>query len=581
MALYMHSQNEDNWASLTEAGFGFRHRRGYRNKVFKPGKHFIVADLERIIDDLSAEERAVCDVVSEILADQGREIAPLFLEVNGYEFPQIEAYYHKDTMPIGRGSAAEEESMKQLARHQVLRPGVPKGFLKERMGVTLPLYLNSIAYDLYQSVTRTSAYLGFEKPLRNASRLLNNRDFKTAMIERYGERVWQEVRKGLSDVASEQYSMDDFDKGIMRLRRNLMMAYLGFNPFTPLKQPLQLANAAVYVKPDYLWRGVVTASLHPKAIKDLHKMYSPEFRERLEMGFTRDIAEFNRIKASRAFVRARQTWKQLSLWGIRFLDAQVVSSVMKGAVDQVLDELEVGQVSDKVAEVLDLKGKDLSKFSADDRVKLAYQYADYAVERTQDIALPEHRSPLSRGGPIARLFTMFGSSTNANWNLLKRMVYEARQKKSGAAYGRLALALLSVLAIQPVFEAGIDTFRDLVRRRERKKKDFLWKVILSISGMWYFIRDVAGGVQNMVQRGWGGEIDLAPTRILNLVAQTIANGVKLISEESSTKRRKAARDFVDDSIDLLMILSETPLYTTKRTIQDLMKEARVWPYRRK
>jgi hypothetical protein len=484
-------------------------------------------------------------------------------------------------MPIGRGSAAEEESMKQLARHQVLRPGVPKGFLKERMGVTLPLYLNSIAYDLYQSVTRTSAYLGFEKPLRNASRLLNNRDFKTAMIERYGERVWQEVRKGLSDVASEQYSMDDFDKGIMRLRRNLMMAYLGFNPFTPLKQPLQLANAAVYVKPDYLWRGVVTASLHPKAIKDLHKMYSPEFRERLEMGFTRDIAEFNRIKASRAFVRARQTWKQLSLWGIRFLDAQVVSSVMKGAVDQVLDELEVGQVSDKVAEVLDLKGKDLSKFSADDRVKLAYQYADYAVERTQDIALPEHRSPLSRGGPIARLFTMFGSSTNANWNLLKRMVYEARQKKSGAAYGRLALALLSVLAIQPVFEAGIDTFRDLVRRRERKKKDFLWKVILSISGMWYFIRDVAGGVQNMVQRGWGGEIDLAPTRILNLVAQTIANGVKLISEESSTKRRKAARDFVDDSIDLLMILSETPLYTTKRTIQDLMKEARVWPYRRK
>jgi hypothetical protein len=85
----------------------------------------------------------------------------------------------------------------------------------------------------------------------------------------------------------------------------------------------------------------------------------------------------------------------------------------------------------------------------------------------------------------------------------------------------------------------------------------------------------------MIQRGWGGEIDLAPTRILNLTAQTIANGVKLISEESPMKRRKAARDFVDDSIDLLMILSETPLYTTKRTIQDLMKEARVWPYRRK
>jgi hypothetical protein len=579
MALYMHSKNEDNWASITEAGFGFRHRPGWRNKIIKPGKHYTVEDMQGIVEGLSEEERAVCDLVAQILEDQGREIAPLFLEVNGYEFPQIENYWHKDTMPIGRGSAEEEEGIRQLASGSVMRPGVPKGFLKERLGVQVPLYLNSIAYDLFQSVTRTAAYLGFEKPLRQASRVLNNRDFKTGLIERYGERVYNEIRKGLCDVAGEQYAMDDFDKGVMRLRRNLMIAFLGFNPFTPLKQPLQLANAAVYVKPEFLWRATVNAAIHGKGLEELHKMYSPKFRERVEMGFTRDIAEFNRLKASRAFVRARQNWKQLSLLGIRFLDKQVVSAVMMGAVDQVLTELEAGKLTDEVAEVLGLQDADLGKLSADDRMKLAYQYADYVVARTQDTALPEHRSPLSRGGPLARMFTMFGSSTNANWNLLKRMMVEARTKKSAGAYGRLALALLSVLVIQPVAEAGIDTMRDLFRKRERKRWDFVWKIITSISGMWYFVRDVANYVRSQLEHGWGGDISIAPTRALNLMGQAIVDGIKMISVQEPDKKMRAARRFVDEAIDLLMIFGELPLYTAKNWAKDLMKEARVWPYR--
>lgn len=152
-------------------------------------------------------------------------------------------------------------------------------------------------------------------------------------------------------------------------------------------------------------------------------------------------------------------------------------------------------------------------------------------------------------------------------------------KKTIAAYGRLMLALLSVLVVQPVAEAGLDTLRDIIHRRERKEKDFLWKVILSISGMWYFVRDVTRFVVQDVHYGWGADIDLLPTQVFELAGKTISNGIKLLTKNDQRAKIRAARGFVENALDLLMIIGEIPLYGPKHLLQDLMKEARVWPYR--
>jgi hypothetical protein len=577
VALALHAQNEDNWACFQEAGFGLKFKDP--DKVYYAGKDYTAEDLDAVIASLTDQEKELVEILRDMDDQMGEDINGLYQQIHGRQLKMVENHWYKDTMPIGRGLTDEEKGVKEMAERMTARPGVPKGRTKERKGVTLPLYLNNAFYDLWKSVEFASAYIGFEVPLRQVSRLWQDRDFKTAVIERYGKRTWTETWKGLKDVAGEQFSYDEFERGLLRMRRGLMTVYIGLNPFTPLKQPLQWANALAYVDWGSLWRGTVRALGNMKEAKRLNMLMSSHFRDRVEMGFTRDIAEFNRVKGSRAFMRARQNWRQLATWAVRWMDANTVSAVMQGAVEQVLTQFKSGELDPYIAKALGIEGVKVENLSVGDKMKYAYQWADWVVSRTQDMSQPEHRSPLSRGGTFARMMTMFGSSTNQNWNLMRRLVTEARLTKDPAAYKRLAWALLAVIVLQPLAEAGIDELKDRLRKKEPKKLGFLARVISSLAGNLFFVRDIVDAVANQMQGGQYMDIDVAPTRVLNLMGKTIASGAQAIFGTTWKQRRRGLRTFISQGIDLLSIFFEVPIYWAKHQIEALLKEAKVWPYR--
>jgi hypothetical protein len=580
IALYMHSQNEDNWDSIVEAGFGFRHKKGYTNVVYNAGVDFNAGDLDHVLADLSDQELGVARALRELDDKMGEDLAAIFVEVNGYELPMVENHWHKDVMPIGRGSEAQEAGIKEMAEATMLRPGVPKGWLKERRDVTVPLYLNSAVYDLVVAAERASAYVGFEKPMRQASKLLYHIRFKEALIKRYGERVWQEIRKGLKDVVGEQTANDDVSRILNKMRKAMTTAWIAGNPFTPLKQPLQLANAARYVQPGYLAHGVWKATSDPVGQRELHKLYSPKFRDRLERGFTRDIAEFNKLRQSRAWERRRVTARKIVMSGVVFMDAQTVTAVMSGAVAQVLGDKKNGELSAEVARALNINAEKFLKLDADQLLQKAYQFADYVVARTQDMSLPEHRSPLQRGGALARALTMFGASTNQNWNLIKRSLIETVREKNPRARRAAVYAILSIFVIQPLAEAGVDYLRRRMMRPKEppEKNEYLWEVLESIAGTWILLRDMFRVVESAIRRRWDAEFQLASSGALRVFSKMINDGFRAATEVNRLRRERYLYRFFDGLMDTILIWAEIPLYAPKAMLRSWLKAKGRWPY---
>ncbi len=571
-ALYLHSLNEDNWDSISLGGLGFRGKRGQGNRVYREGQDFLQGTLREHLEHMSTEEKVLCETVRELHEIMGKDQGDVFLRVNGYEMPLVENHYFKDVMPIGRGSDIEKQEILEKRQKQWVRVGVPKGRLKPRKGVTVPLYLNDIFYDLQRDISEAATYIAFEEPLRAASKLLYDRDFREQFEKRASKRAWRKIEEGLKDVVSEMPAFNEFDKLLNKLRRNTTTAYVALG-FPILKQGLTMFFGGAYVREDYLMRGLGETVMHRSRVFDLHRLYSPKFVERGQSTGWRDIAEIQRATLARRLAGGKDI-RMLAMKPTRWMDMGVTSAIMQGAVLQVLDEFKKGHLSEQVARALSMRDEQIVFRTADEKMALAYKYADYAIARLQDVAFPEHRSPWQRGGQLQRMTSTFGTSTNQIWNLLKRSALEAQRYGTSASYKKLARVILAVFA-SALGEAAIDTLRDRLKKREPRKYDFLWKALNSIAGNWLIIRDLWNAIQQRLRYGWGGDVSLGPLSVLN-------RGVDVAVDIRDTCRpgrqqRKAAWRLTNDVIDLGMILSGLPFYAPKKLLQGVLEKTGVLP----
>jgi len=560
MSLYRHSLNADNKKAIIQGGFGFKFS-DEPNRV-----HNITEDeFNSVIDSLTDAEKefagAPCD---NLFADQIERLDAVFLEKNGYPMPREENYHPKDTMPLARGSDIAVEDALERFKGTWLRVGVSKGMLEKRKRVSLPIYLNSITYDINTSVSKSAAYIGLELPLSNASKLLYDPTFRLNLSNNYGEQTWREIEKGLRDIAGEYKSYTTTEQLALKAKNQLATAMLGFNPFVVSKQILSLPVYLPYVKSKYLAMGLLDNIWHPREITSRHKMYSPEYLERIEGGYSRDVADVFKAGAEKRVYGGAKSIKEKLMSGIKLFDQAAVNMGMHGAVLQTLDEFKAGKLSREVRLALDMKDSDIASLTPERKMALAYKFADYATQRTQPMFSPEHRSSLSRGSTIEKLGTMFGSFTNQALNLTRRSYREAVRTGDKQAYAKFSKSLMVIFVINTLGVMAIDDLRDRLYGREGKS--FVGKVLSSWSGYMFFVRDLASSVISKIERGTflGYDVSIPVSRIPELLSNVIANGVTVLSEEDIKKRKKAATNFVDDSLELTTMLSGIPYATPKK-----------------
>ncbi len=563
MALYRHSLNEDNRRAILEGGFGFR-LSDKPNEVYRMTED----EMNQILDTLTADEKIFAGKpVDNLFEAQYDALNDIFYQKNGYPLPKEEIYYPKETMPLARGLDIEKESALELFKGRWTRIGLEKGMLEKRKRVQLPIYLNSLAYDINKSVMKSAAYVGLELPLSNASKLLYNKDFRRELSTRYGEITWKEIEKGLRDIAGDYQSYSTVEELLMKAKNNLATAFLGLNPFVMGKQIISLPIYLKYVKSEYLIQGSIDFVNHPDDISKRHKLYSPEYLERVEGGFSRDVADVFKAGAEKRIYAGKPSIKESVMGGIKLFDKGAIIPGMQGAVLQVLDELKAGKLSDevKIALDFDLEGVDISKLTPEEKMRLAYKYADYATERTQPMFSPEHRSSLSRGSTIEKLATMFGSFTNQALNLTRRTWRNARDTNDPRGYAKFVQVLSLIFVANTAGVMAIDEIRDRVYKRKRDRS-LVGRVLDVWSGYMFFVRDLASSVISKVERGTflGYDVELPIARVPELLSDCIANGTNMLIEKNPRKREKAAKRFIDDAINLLLTIHGVPYETPKR-----------------
>jgi len=566
MALYRHSLNNDNRRAILEGGFGFK-TSDMPNAVHRMTED----ELNAILDNLTDAEKAFAGKgVDNLFEAQAKELDRIFYEKNGYPMPKEDNYYPKDVMPLSRGIDLEKEEALEKFRGRWTRIGLEKGMLEKRKRVKNPIYLNSIAYDLNKSVMKAAAYIGLELPLSNASKLLYDKNFRRELSNRYGEQTWREIEKGLRDIAGDWQTYTTTEELLIRAKNNLSTAFLGLNPFVMFKQVLSFPVYLPYVKAEYLAQGMLDFISHPLELSERHKMYSPEYLERVEGGYSRDVADVFKKAAQKRMYAGKATIKEKFMGGIQLFDKFAIIPGMQGAVLQVLDEFAKGKLSREVKTALDMEDSDIANLTAKEEMKLAYKFADYATERTQPMFSPEHRSSLSRGASIEKLGTMFGSFTNQALNLMRRSYREAARTKDPGAYKKLAKSLFVIMVINTLGVMLIDDLRDKILGR--KKKRLLPEILDTWAGYMFFIRDLASSVISKIEKGTflGYDVEWPVGRIPELLSNTIANGVGAFTakdedkEKQSEKRKKMAFRFIDDALSLSLMMYGIPYETPKK-----------------
>jgi hypothetical protein len=246
MALYRHSMNEDNWRSLVEGGMGVKNsdtytaneniRESFRDENGEVDEEAWTKALEKTLEDLSpAEIEFAATPVSNLFDEQGQALAKVHRQLLGYELELEHNYYPKDVMSLVYSSHDyQSKAAIDEFKQRRMRIGVDKGMLHSRLDVRVPIYLNGLTSDVAKSTANAAAYIGLERPMRNAFQTL--RHLRHEIIARYGDDLYHEIDKGLRDIIGEQTATEAIDQFLRWVRLQSTIVTLGANIGVMAKQ---------------------------------------------------------------------------------------------------------------------------------------------------------------------------------------------------------------------------------------------------------------------------------------------------------------------------------------------------------
>jgi len=189
---------------------------------------------------------------------------------------------------------------------------------------------------------------------------------------------------------------------------------------------------------------------------------------------------------------------------------------------------------------------------------------------------PEHRSSLSRGSSIEQLSTQFTSFTNQALNLIRRTWRAAEDKNDPQTYGKLLKVLFYLFVVNTGGVMLIDELRDKIYRKKKKKEQGIAgkygeAILDSASSYFYFIRDLERSVVSKVKKGTftGYDISIPVLSASNTLANALSNGIASITEKIPEKRKKRFIAFIDETIEVMLLMQGIPYRTPKKLVKGI------------
>ena len=428
------------------------------------GSGWHLADVERAVSTLTAEEWHAVQSVWDLLESYRPQIAALERRMTGVEPDWVEARpfkimsadgvevelrggYYPAKYDLEADGAAEKNEASTEALAQAGAAGLAaatrRTFTKQRAdqvkGRPLRLSLN-VAYDAFNEIIHD---LTHREAVADANRLLNSHTLDTLIRQHYGAAAKRQLTEAVKDIAAgNSGAAQALDTISARLRQNVSVAGLGFNVTSAAMQLTGIVPAMTRLGAGYTAKAMMTYFAHPVAstrgANELSEMMANRTRTRF-----RELNEVaNSVNGSDGIIRRYAYWMMLRM-------QQIVDTIVwHGAM---------------------MKAQDAGMAQED-----AVQVADQTVLDTQGGGQAKDLSALERGGATTKLFTVFYSYMNTALNMGAATAMTERNKGKMAAH--LLLQWVVPTALTALFKSLLtpgDDDDDLAKKLVKEQISFM------------------------------------------------------------------------------------------------------------
>ena len=428
------------------------------------GSGWHLADVERAVSTLTAEEWHAVQGVWDLLESYRPQIAALERRMTGVEPDWVEARpfkimsadgvevelrggYYPAKYDLEADGAAEKNEASTEALAQAGAAGLAaatrRTFTKQRADQVKgrPLRLSlTVAYDAVNEIIHD---LTHREAVADANRLLNSHTLDTLIRQHYGAAAKRQLTKAVKDIAAgNSGAAQALDTISARLRQNVSVAGLGFNVTSAAMQLTGIVPAMTRLGAGYTAKAMMTYFAHPVAstrgANELSEMMANRTRTRF-----RELNEVaNSVNGSDGIIRRYAYWMMMRM-------QQIVDTIVwHGAM---------------------MKAQDAGMAQED-----AVQVADQTVLDTQGGGQAKDLSALERGGATTKLFTVFYSYMNTALNMGAATAMTERNK--GKMTAHLLLQWVVPTALTALFKSLLtpgDDDDDLAKKLAKEQISFM------------------------------------------------------------------------------------------------------------
>ena len=450
-----------------------------------------VRELEQLLDD---ESRAFMDApVRNLFETLFARLNETFSGIHGYDLEKSSNYYPIKVAEYAIPEDTTSGSALEYWQSQgEIGPHVHKGMIEWRTGAIKPIQILPLHVVINRATNHAAAYVGLEAPLRGA-RSLMARNVKASMREYWGGDAVQTVlEKYLRDIAHNYERQEDALRWADRMRGNIAVGTLGFNPRVALTQALSYPLYGTWTPGEYLARaaGLMAIPRERTRIMDAHRQHDPDFAIRTERGFDQDLVTRSArqvlpINRSR-LQRTRDQASRVFMFMIQSVDQTTVAAGMEATRLHAMDAFDgTVEMPAKMRDVLMLTPQEAQRLTAEQKLAYAYDWAREVTAMTQPSFLVENMSHLARHR-VGRHVTMFTGYTRGAYNSVRYTFRDAREAgfRDAEKNRAVMVAGTTVLVVGAVGSAMLR---------------FLWRVVLGDDedrerAYEHGVKDIVGGV---------------------------------------------------------------------------------------
>jgi len=291
------------------------------------GNRISLVTMNNIVKQMSDKEKALGEAIVKEYGDNYNRLREAYINYFGgkRDLGKVPGGY----TPIRRTSMGyvenEQEFVNELLMRNNLRKAYPeRGFGEKRKHVPKefqqPIRLGEL--NLWnEMVNKQEHFINYGDLVKDLQRMANDREFTTAVENRYGKEYVEEIKGYVNRVGNPNIykAYSQTDKAISTLRRNVAIAYLGFNLVTIGKQLPSIALFLGEVNPAQLLGGMYDITTNfKKKLAFIHKL-APQMKER---AIERELEELKN-RAPTQYGRLLSKVGKIGMKGIYAMDQMV------------------------------------------------------------------------------------------------------------------------------------------------------------------------------------------------------------------------------------------------------------------